>query len=136
MSDKSILPKGSREFIRDDLISFIQGNNQEGRDILIRCSPFVEIEILKMVIISTIPIPKPIPMIMEMMLMMLMMTMMTMMMIMMMMTMMIIGRQMVKKSMSVRKRNLKSSGKPSETKLNIKNKNKNEKTKIIVPIRI
>jgi len=28
--------KGSREFIRDDLISFIQGNNQEGRDILIR----------------------------------------------------------------------------------------------------
>ena len=122
MSDKSILPKGSREFIRDDLISFIQGNNQEGRDILIRCSPFVEIEILKMVIISTIPIPKPIPMIIEMVLMMLMMTML---MIMMMMTMMIIGRQMVKKSMSVRKRNLKSSGKPSETKLNIKNKNKN-----------
>jgi len=28
--------KASREFIRDDLISFIQGNNQEGRDILIR----------------------------------------------------------------------------------------------------
>jgi len=28
--------EGSREFIRDDLISFIQGNNREGRDILIR----------------------------------------------------------------------------------------------------
>ena len=36
ISDDVFLLKASREFIRDDLMSFIQGNNKDGRDILIR----------------------------------------------------------------------------------------------------
>ncbi len=36
ISDDVFLLKASREFIRDDMMSFIQGNNKDGRDILIR----------------------------------------------------------------------------------------------------
>ena len=50
ISDDVFLLKASREFIRDDMMSFIQGNNKDGRDILIRFPPLLSLKMIKSVI--------------------------------------------------------------------------------------
>ena len=50
ISDDVFLLKASREFIRDDLMSFIQGNNKDGRDILIRFPPLLSLKMITSVI--------------------------------------------------------------------------------------
>ena len=50
ISDDVFLLKASREFIRDDLMSFIQGNNKDGRDILIRFPPLLSLKMIMSVI--------------------------------------------------------------------------------------
>ena len=91
ISDDVFLLKASREFIRDDLMSFIQGNNKDGRDILIRFPPLLSLKMITSVIEMMIRVGRSKCW-----------------------SMMVTGKQMGKTWMSANNKNLKSSEKQSK----------------------